>query len=304
MAKEKASSTAIAPASNAGPIGALVHDELAALGEDFVIEDDGLSEVGREDFRISAYVINMKAVGKDGRKVPEDEYYDTINETTKRDVNAAFLHLNKTNLYAYYDETLKKSVKVCSSRDRKVGVWRETGEERQCEGCPDAAWKRDDKGKPTRNCGPVYNLFAIDRDTQMPFVVRFKRSSMPAIKAYLQKHFIGRRVIKDKVTGASKRVNYPLFAFQTQMGCRMSDDGKYALPVLQRGEPLPIEEILTHQAAQNFVVTNLINLVEAVEQQVEDKEGPEAGDTSFDTNKYGGGEGQDIVDTEGTSTAA
>lgn len=260
-------------------------DELAGLT--LQLADDGLGEVSAEDIKIAAKVINFKGTDpKTGRKIPEDAYYDTVDETVTDHIDAALLHLHKTNLYSLFDTAENRNRIVCRSFDRVTGTMQD-GTERPCQGCPDAVW-RTEEGKRTRNCGPVYNMFAVDRTTRMPFVVRFKRTSLPVIKSYLQKYFIGRRV-KD-----GKRLNYPLFAFGTALTCKMSDDGKYALPVLTRGELFSEDEIRAHADAQKFLRENMLGLLDKVEAQAEAKES--APDTSFDPEKFTGDEGKDFVD--------
>jgi hypothetical protein len=270
--------TALAPASN-------THDELAALG-DVQFDNDGLDEIDSTDIRIAAKVFNFKGVDAKGRKIPEDAFYDTVDETVKEQIDAAFLHLHKTNLYSVYDNDEGRTRIVCRSFDRETGTM-EDGLQRPCEGCPDAEW-RTENGKRTRNCGPVYNMFAVDRETQLPFVVRFKRTSLPVIKSYLQKHHIGRRIVKGK------RENYPLYCFQADLSCKMSDDGKYALPVLTRGAPLQLDEIKAHAENAKFLRENMFGILEKTEEVVAASEAP---DTSFDPEKFGGEQGKDFVDS-------
>ncbi len=270
-------------------------DELAGLSlfdGERQLADDGLSEVSSEDMKIAAKVLNFKGTDpKTGRKIPEDAYYDTVDETVTDHIDAAFLHLHKTNLYSSFNKTENRNDIVCRSFDRVTGTMQD-GTERPCQGCPDAAWhtEEDEEGKRTRtrNCGPVYNMFAIDRTTHLPFVIRFKRTGLPVLKSYLQKYFIGRRMV------GGKRLNYPLFAFGTAVSCKMSDNGKYALPVLTRGGLFTEDEIRAHADAQKFLRENMLGLLDKVEAQAESKES--APDTSFDPEKFTADEGKDFVD--------
>ena len=283
---KKTQSLSTAPEGNGAALATMpTHDELAALG-DMDFEHDGLEEVDSTDIRIAAKVFNFKGVDQKGRKIPEDAFYDTVDETVKEKIDAAFLHLHKTNLYSVYDNDEGRTRIVCRSFDRQMGTM-DDGTVRPCEGCPDAAW-RTENGKRTRNCGPVYNMFGVDRETQLPFVVRFKRTSLPVIKSYLQKHHIGRRIVKGK------RDNYPLYCFRVELSCKMSDDGKYALPVLTRGEVLGSEEIKAHAENGKFLRENMLGILEKTEEQAAAIEAP---DTSFDPDKFGGDEGKDFVDS-------
>src|SRR5262245_56661443 len=65
-------------------------DELAALegveGVDF--SEDGLGQVDASDIKIAAKVFNFKGVNAQGRKIPEDVFYDTVDETVKEHLDA------------------------------------------------------------------------------------------------------------------------------------------------------------------------------------------------------------------------
>jgi hypothetical protein len=273
---------ALAAPEGSAALATAAHDELAGIGMDF--EDDGLSQVGPEDIRIAAKVLNMKGVDEKGRKLPEDAYYDTVDETVKEKIDAVFLHMHKSHLYSFYDQAESRMRIVCRSFDREMGTM-DDGTRRPCKGCPDAEW-RTEEGKRTRNCSPVSNMFAIDRDTGLPFVVRYKRTSLPIIQSYLQKHHIGRRVL-----AGGKRVNYPLYCFQVELSCKMSDDGKYALPVITRGPVLSEQEILAHAENARTLRESVLPILNKVEDTAEAKEAPP--DTSFD---YGANVKQDFVD--------
>ncbi len=121
-------------------------DELEGLGLE--LADDGLGEVGAEDIKIAAKVINFKGTDPaTGRKIPEDAYYDTVDETVTDHIDAAFLYLHKTNLYSIFDTTENRNRIACRSFDRVTGTMQD-GLERPCQGCPDAVWRTED-GKRT-----------------------------------------------------------------------------------------------------------------------------------------------------------
>lgn len=286
---EQAALATAEPGSTSGALALTGHDEMAALG-DLGLTDDGLGEIDRDDIRISARVFNMKGTDpKTGRKIPEDAYFDTVDETVSDTIDAALLDLHKSNLYSRFSNAEDRTEIICRSYDRVTGTMQDSGEQRPCKGCPDAEWRNevvDGKQKRARNCGPVYNVFAVDRGTGLPFVVRFKRTSLDPIKSYLQKHFIGRRVLPG-----GKRTNYPLFAFQTRMSCTMDPSGKYALPVLQRGDLLSADEIKAHAEAQRFLREHMLAALDKTEAQAMAREGVEP-NTDFDPAKMGGGAGK------------
>lgn len=281
---------AIAVAEQQSPA---VLDELAEL--DVAADgEDGLGEASGEDLKIASKVLNMPGVGEDGRSIPPDVFYDTVDRTTKERLDAVLVYLHKTNLYSVFNEATAKTERICQSYDRVTGTWLETGQQRACKGCPDDEWRREE-GKPKKNCGPVYNIAAIDRETRMPFWLRFKRTSLAPIKQHLQRHHLGRRIV------GGKRTNYPLFAFRVSLSARLSEGGKkkYALPVIDRGEVLTREEMLQCQEAAAAFRENVIPLLQHSDEQI-DKSG--AVDTSFDTETLGApaagtaGAGDDFVE--------
>lgn len=276
MAKNSAAATAIvkdAPAS----LAAL--DELDGL-DTAELGIDGLEEIDRSDIRIAAKIWNFKGTDAAGDPIAPNVYFDTITEKTAKALGLVLLSLNKTNEWREYDESAGESKIRCRSFDRVTGTT-EAGTTRPCAGCPDAQWQTVN-GKRTRRCGPVYNVAAVETDTQAPCVLRFKRSSLPAIQQYLQKHFIGRRVV------AGRPANYPLFAFETRASLKMSDDKKYALPVLERGGPLSGEAIRQHAESAKAWRDLLSAHAEVIERtdakSVEDAGARNAIDTSFDVS--------------------
>jgi hypothetical protein len=276
------------PASTA--LALATHDELAGLG-DVELDDAGLAQVDRDDIRITAYVLNMRGKGPDGRPLPIDVYYSTVDETYKTRVNAAYLHLHKTHLWSQYNDTERRTDIKCRSHDRVTGTMAD-GTVRPCKGCPDFEWHRDAEGKRTRRCGPVYNLFAVDRDTSTPFVVRYKRTSLPVIKQYLQKHHIGRRIVKGV------RSNYPLHVFGVELGAMLSDNGNYAIPTLTRGPVLDAAEIKALGDNARTLREQVIPILSHVETQAEARENTatDEGDTSFEPEKFAADEGKDFVE--------
>lgn len=256
-------------------------DELATAG--LVVADDaddGLGEASGEDLKIATKVFNMKGLDENGRQIPADTFYDTVDQTTADELDAVLLYLHKTNVYSYYDNAEGRTRTVCRSWDRVTGTLEADGSQRPCAGCSDDQWYTED-GKRRKNCGPVYNVAGLDRRSQMPFWMRFKRTSLPPFKQHLQRHHLGRRVV------AGKRLNYPLYAFGVKLRCVMSDDGKYALPVIERGDVLAQAEFDQCREAAAAIRENVIPLLTASEAQA-DAAGAGAGgaDTSFDTAAY------------------
>jgi hypothetical protein len=290
MSKSKAAAVPTpgpaAPSGGGSQLTTVTHDELAGLDMDF--GDDGLGQIDREDIKIAAYVLNMKGKGPDGRPLPIDAYYNTVDETQKLRVNAVFLYLHKTHLYSKWNEGEKRTDIVCRSYDRITGTMQD-GTTRPCKGCPDFEWRKNAEGKRVRPCGPVYNMFAADRDASRPFVVRFRRTSLPVLKSYLQKHHIGRRIVRGVQS------NYPLHVFAVELGAKLSDNGNYAIPTLTRGARLDEAEIAVWRDNAATLREQVIPLLDHVETSAAAREGDsDEGDTSFDTSKMAADEGRDF----------
>ena len=235
-------------------------DEAGALAvfDDFEFgPNDGLQEVDAEDLRLPVIVWNMKGKDEKGELRRLDEFYDTLNERSHRTLHCAFIHLHKTRAFVRFDDTKNENVYVCSSSDRVTGRLRvqhptlplPEGTERECESCPDSKWAKTVDGKNKRNCDLHYGVFAVHLDEALRptdgFLIRFKRTGLPPFKTHLQKHHIDRRQLPN-----GKRANMPLFAFEVTLRLEVSENGNFAVPVIERGRVLPRETlaILAEQA--------------------------------------------------------
>jgi hypothetical protein len=249
---------ALATVDNA-PVAA-VSDEasaLAALDEFDFGGNDGLQEVDSEDLRLPVIVWNMKGKDDKGELRRLDEFYDTLNERSHRQLRCAFIHLHKTNAFVRFDDAKNENVYVCTSYDRVTGKLRvphptlglAEGVERPCDTCPDKQWWKSPEGKNKRNCDTHYGVFGVMLDEALRptdgFLMRFKRTSLPSFKTHLQKHHIKKRQLPN-----GKRGNMPLFAFEVTMRLEVSDNGNFATPVIERGRVLPKETLqsLSEQA--------------------------------------------------------
>jgi hypothetical protein len=288
------------PQPSAAPLTALAlptNDELAALG-DMDFGDDGLGPLDRDDLKLAAYVLNMAGTSKDGRAIPKDEFYNTVDERSKHKVNAVFLHRHKSNLYSRWIESENRTEIVCRSFDRVTGTLQESQRTRPCKGCPDAEWHEvtdgDGKTKRKKNCSEVYNIFAVDTDESLGFVVRFKRTSLPVIRSYLAKHHIGRRLVKGE------RSNYPLHVFAVEMTGKMT--GTFAVPVINRGRVLSGDEITIYKQRAQEVRDHVVPILMHVESQAARAEGRDdegGGGGNGGSDQYAEGAGQDFVAGEG-----
>lgn len=226
------------------------------------LETDGMEEVNADDIRIAKKLCNARTTDSSGEPVPDNVWFDTVTEEQKRELRLAFLTITKANSWVTYDESEGRSTVHCESLDQKTGVLSATGEVRSCDGCIDKLWRTDEKGKRGRNCSPVYTVLAVDREALQPCLLTFRRSSLPVLQAYLNKHHIKRGPVVN-----GKRLNVPLFAYEVRATLKMNDAPRYALPVLERGDVLPPEEIRAHAAeAKRFREQKLRHLQQLAQQ--------------------------------------
>lgn len=304
MPRPKDTIPAGAPAPSNGaalaPVQTTDRDELAAYGVDADV-DDGLGGVGAGDIRLANLQINAKKLDKNGRQVPADQLYNTLDETVRAEVNAVFLLRRKSNEYSIYHEAEKVYERKCSSRDQVTGTMAD-GTQRPCRGCPDAAWFTSDQGKRKKNCAEVHRVIGVDRESLQLFSMRFQKSSARVIEQHLAKHHIGRRI------AGGKRLNYPLYTFALKISARMAGPKtSHALPVIEHAGVLGREEFELCKSSSEAVASQIdqvLDQAEANEQKSGDVGGSDAddsggGDTSFDAAAYGGGEGQDFVASSG-----
>lgn len=254
------------------------NDELAVMLDEQELATDGLEEIDGSDIKIASKVFNMKGVDAAGDPIPPNVFYDTIDETTTKELRLVILSLHKTREWSAYDEAQEKNVRHCWSPDRKEGRL-QSGERRSCSGCPDAQWRSVD-GKRNRNCGDVFNLVSIDLETQTPCVLRCKRTSLKPIELYLNKYFIGRRPLK-----AGGRGNYPLFAFESHVALEMVG-GKYSVPIFRRGPVRSAEQIRASAEESTFYREVVMPELERLSAQ-DVGEGSAVGlDTSFNPSDF------------------
>lgn len=256
-------------------------DDAAALAQIEGLDDmpDGLGKLRPEDVKIRSYVLNMKGLRPDGRKIAEDEFYDTLDEVSKPTVDAVLLLRRMTRAFTFFDEATQRTQRVCSSPDEVTGRMAD-GTTRPCKGCPDWTWTQKD-GKPHRNCGPVLNMFMLDRETQQPFVFRARRTSLAPAQTHLQRHHINQRYAGGKYS------NQPLFVYQLQLTCKMAPKGTHALPVFNRGPVLSSAEVHRHKASSQALEALLDSMLEHLDSGEPSGGGDEpAPDTSFDPSRF------------------
>lgn len=279
-----AQSTALAAAPNAA---------LAAALEGVEFGDGGLGEVDNTDIKVAAKVWNFKGTDAAGDPIPPNVFYDTVQETTTKSIDLSLLDLHKTREWREYDEAEGKSRVRCRSQSATEDAQgtMDDGTVRDCKGCPDAQWRNvttaQGKTKRTRNCGPVYNVIAAERSTGEPCVLRFKRTSLPVIQAHLNKHHLGKLSL-----GGGRRANVPLYAIGVRASLKMSEDKKYALPVLEATGVLSNTEVKANAESARFYREVVLPMLDKLADKDQDGGGGEhAADTSFNPSEFGGDDG-------------
>lgn len=265
------------------------------------IDDDGLGEVSQEDIKLPAKIFNAKMLGPGGDPIPANVFFDTVTESTAKELNLILVKTHKTNEWREFNDALQKNEIRCRSFDQVNGTMAD-GTERKCEGCPDAQWEnvmgKDGTKKRTRRCGPVHNVFAVELETLQPCVIRFRRTSLPIIQQYISRHHYRRRPVRTP-SGKIEMHNYPFFSFACKATLKMvGTKNPYAVPVLERGAVLPAELYQQGADACRYVNGALLReLTKVIDADVA-TDTDEVIDTSFDTDKMGstgGGDGQDFA---------
>lgn len=193
---------------------------------------DGMEDVEGDDLKLAVELWNMKGLNADREAYKKNEFYNTVTERTTKELDCVLLVTKKSLRWDEYDNAQEKTVVHCQSSDRKVGTMAD-GKQRNCKGCPDSGWHRDEEGKPYRKCGPVHTVVAVDRLTQKPFLTRMKKTALKPFRTYLMQNHWGAR------KGSDGRVaNVPLYAYNVRVLLEMHESGNYALPVFTRGDLL------------------------------------------------------------------
>ncbi len=293
MATKKTGQTALATEGSASTttgtgLALVQHDELAeALGDDAgLLDTDGLEELDASDRKLAALVFNFKGVDQNDEPIPANRFFNTVDETIKPKARLALLVLHKSHAWTEYDSAEGRNKVKCRSWDRSTGETDE-GTIRACKGCPDFQWRTDPQTKKrTRRCGEVHNVVAVDLDTAQPVILRLKKTHLRPWLAYLNKHFIGKRIV------AGKHLNLPLFAVETTISLEMvkgSGATPYAVPVFERGAVLPHDQLLfMHESAKAFRETYLDKVREVAEGAPDDdaSDARGEGDASFDPKEF------------------
>jgi len=213
------------------------HDDLADIIGEIDLDEDGLGPIEEGDIKLRLMLFNLKGKTESGVQLRQDAFVDSITEEMQSEIECIWVVRERSNMWSEYDEAEGRNVVMCSSGFGRQHGTMADGTLRPCAGCPDAQWFTDPKGKRSKKCGTVHWLVGIELSTGMPFVVKFRRTSEPAIQNYLNRHHYGRRR-----TASGQIGNYPLYFFKSKIRLEMHDSGNYALPVIERGDRVPDKE--------------------------------------------------------------
>lgn len=239
-------------------------DAFAELGlspeeEALLADNDGLEDVDSTDLRIAHWIWNIggKRKNADGDEfdLRPDQFFNTITEEVADKLRLIFIFMKKSNRWSYYDTKEERRINVCISRDRITGRMLRAkndlreGQERSCEGCPQSQWRtfidqQTEEERRVLDCAPEQTYVALDTDSKMACVIRFKRSSLSDARLWLNKFILNQRIT------AQGRRNYPLYAFEFEVTLKLSENGKFATPQFERKRVLNREELLAMQAQQ------------------------------------------------------
>jgi hypothetical protein len=291
MSTKGKQAAAAAPIDGAGL--AINNEDLRALGE-LGVEDDGLHEADQSDVRIATKTLNMKGTDRDGNEVPKSAFYDTVEETFKKQLRMVAISLHKSNVYSRYNNAEGKTKIICRSDDLKMGTMRETREERPCKGCPDAKWYEgvDEEGKKRnlRNCHEVHTVISYDLDEEKLFSLRFKKGARKIWTDHLNRHHLN----KGKPAGFPTQ-HVPLYAFELKATGVLAEGGAHAVPVLERGRILSKPEFLQMAEGAKFARERAAEMTASADEQGEASEAPEGGDTSFNPEGFTQSAGKDFA---------
>lgn len=208
----------------------------AGLGDE---TDDGLSEMRSSDFKTPFMLFNLKGRMSDDAqtKITQDVFWDTVDKVARPELNFVLLNTHKSNQYGLFVQAEKRTRRMCSSFDQVTGTF-EDGRQRQCKGCPDTKWVKQQDGKSRSNCSEVLDWFCLELDLRKVFILRFKRTSLDPAKAYLQAYHYGKRPLPD-----GRRANMPTFVYRVHARLQMDPKDTHALPVLTRGAMFSAAEV-------------------------------------------------------------
>jgi hypothetical protein len=200
---------------------------------------DGYSHaVGVDKIRIARRVFNTPGLDTHGNPIPPNVYYDTVLETTATSIEAVLVDTDGTRAWTRYLDAEDRTQVLCASHDKVTGTRAESGEVIACATCPERLWRPMPNGKRGVNCHEVWEVFGVDLKAHTPFIITFKRTSEPAWIAHLNKH----HMLKIPASKGRPARNQPLWSYRVRLSLKLSDNKKYATPVIEMLAPMTVSE--------------------------------------------------------------
>ena len=232
-----------------------------ALPQEFIStleQSQSLAEITSEDRLIPHECFNVKLKDKDDQWIPTNRFFNTVTEEVSQDIEAVLLFLKKSRKYVEWDEDAGSTL-MCHSIDLETGNWQEPAELKRCETCPLQRWTGNGRNSEPPRCKLVWNFVGVNLKNGDPFIVSAKSTSMKPVRAFLNRHFIG------KLRGK----NLPLYCYAVRLRL-VQPTGTYAVLQPQIGPTFGRKEIETwHRLAQELWNSRRIDLTQTPPEEVE-----------------------------------
>ena len=163
-----------------------------------------------------------------GVRLTPDRFYDPVTQASSTAIDAIMILEHTKRAYSVFNQDTQEYNTICRSDDCVTGTEVATNKPRKCKGCPDAQWRKTPAGKNAVNCSEEHHVLCVDRATREPFRVIFRRTSADAIKQHIQRHHLGQIKVRGRLA------NMPLYFRTVRLTLELSDNGKYAIPVIEK----------------------------------------------------------------------
>lgn len=226
---------------------------------------------------------NRKGMTAGGVRISPDVFWDSVYDTVQPRLDCIMVLATRTRAWFKWSNAAKRNDFFCTSKDAITGTLESTGKQRKCgDTCPDTKWYKDEEGKMVVNCTEVRTVLCVDAERYEPFLLRFQKTSTRTLTQYIARHHDGR--LKPK--GSLKRYNLPLYAHHCTITLELSENGNFAVPVLELGVMSTAEEAA--MARETIAAMQPVLEAAAQDRSVDDQDSAraESGDTSFDPDKF------------------
>lgn len=112
---------------------------------------------------------------------------DEDNPDMVKELVGVILHHHPVNAYWENKYSGANEAPDCASLNGKVGIVRETGEKRNCEGCPYNQFAEDGSGKPCKN---THRLYILREGNPIPLILTLPPTSLKFLRDYIGKQIL------------------------------------------------------------------------------------------------------------------